>query len=180
MASSWQCSVQVRLQDTPPTACQPGSPSRQHFCSRLLPTHAQPLLLLHPKHRLYDAINQRDVAALAACFAADVQYQNLAFSDSFRGATVSHEQLAGCANTAHLCAKELPQIGGTVLDAGHLHASTLPHNRCMPCSQLTLCHTSCRSCVWHMSRKVTECLVARLLWHTGCVPLLPGLPQRPA
>lgn len=38
--------------------------------------------------RLYDALNKRDVAALAACFAADVQYNNLAFMESFTGATV--------------------------------------------------------------------------------------------
>lgn len=38
--------------------------------------------------RLYDALNKRDVAALAACFAADVQYNNLAFMEGFTGATV--------------------------------------------------------------------------------------------
>jgi ketosteroid isomerase-like protein len=46
--------------------------------------------------RLYDAINRRDVSQLSACFAADVQYQNLALMETFTGATVSDDTLRLC------------------------------------------------------------------------------------
>lgn len=39
--------------------------------------------------RLYDAINARDVSALPGCFAAGVQYQNLALLETFSGTDVS-------------------------------------------------------------------------------------------
>lgn len=57
--------------------------------------HARLLLLLlllvtiHGIISLYAAMDQRDIAAVIASLASDVQYQNLALLDTFAGQTVS-------------------------------------------------------------------------------------------
>jgi hypothetical protein len=50
------------------------------------------LLLCRPcfvLHRLYEALNARDAAAIRACLTADVAYENLAIQDSLAGQEVS-------------------------------------------------------------------------------------------
>jgi hypothetical protein len=45
-------------------------------------------LQFSPGCRLYDALNARDIAALGACLATNVAYENLAIQDSLAGQNV--------------------------------------------------------------------------------------------